>query len=144
MNDNDYDADGDPLPSSEFRLAQQSIQNKLTKFKKDLLDKIKTNKPSCEPKIIDVPYLFLGNYFKTAGGVYNAESFFPNPTNGVRIGDKYIFSKLGNDVFDKYITDQYQKIGNKVDSIDTYFLHDHSGDLHCSTHVVRFCNPGKK
>jgi hypothetical protein len=126
---------------SDARLANESIQKKLDDFKLRLLDKLRVSNSACQPEIIDVPFLFNAKYDSGSKSAQHALSYFPNSTNGLSIGNKYIFPSLGNEVFEKYTVDQYKEKGIEVDSIDTFWAHENQGNLHCSSHLIRYCNP---
>jgi hypothetical protein len=138
----DYDDEMEQKPS-ELKLANEAIQKKLDSFKEQILQRTKSHSPSCSPEIIDVPYLFSAQYLseKKDNPVVGAQSLFPNSTNGVRIGETYLFPSPGNKVFGDYTEEQYRNRGAKVDYIDTYWAHSRKGNLHCSTQVLRHCKP---
>ncbi len=129
--------------ASKFRLTQDAIQKRMDSFKIELKEKLKKALPQCEPQIVDVPYLFEGNYDAKEKSVTGALSLFPNPTNGQMLEKTYLAPKAGNKAIQKSIEETYKKLGVDVKTVDTFFAHTQNGNLHCSTHLLRYCRPRK-
>ncbi len=70
------------------------------------------------------------------------DSMMPNPTNGVSAGNGFIFSDPQNRAFRSYLRTTYQGTGLRTRFMDTWdSAHVGQGNLHCSTHTLRFCRP---
>lgn len=138
--------EADPEIADFNTAVEASIQN----FKTELLTKLKTKYPQCSPKTIDMPDLFTGLMDSTqTPATYvmaSGDSIFPNPTNGEIVGNTYLIPEPVNPAFKKDIDDSVRKLGLKTDYVDTHFAHVAMGNLHCSSHAMRYCRPqgGKK
>jgi hypothetical protein len=115
----------------------KEIQIEMDKFRDELLAKYK-EKYGCTPDVIEVPGVFRGaGNFDNAGAL----SIFPNLTNGEYINGKYLAPNSVNKAFGNDFKNQLAKRGISTKSIDTAFAHRTQGNLHCSTHAVRYCRP---
>lgn len=129
----------------ELKAFNVSVNQTIQKFKNEVLEKLKTQYPQCSPKTIDFPDLFVGmmNNERNPGtyAVGSADSIFPNPTNGDIIENTYLIPEPVNDAFKKDIEKSIHDLGLKTDYIDTHFAHVLNGNLHCSSHTMRYCRP---
>lgn len=129
----------------EYKELNEAIEKATQKFKQDLLARIKKTHPQCNPKTVDLPDLFLGemNYDSQEPTYVNgsADSIFPNPTNGEIVEDTFILPEPVNPAFKAEINSAIENLGLKTDYIDTHFAHSLNGNLHCSSHTMRFCRP---
>ena len=129
----------------EIKAFNESVEKAIQDFKTDLLAKLKTKYPQCSPQTLDIPDLFIGMMDEDGGKPTYAkgtgESIFPNPTNGEIIGNTFILPEPVNPAFKKDIDAQVRATGLKTDYIDTNFAHMLQGNLHCSSHTMRYCRP---
>ncbi|WP_413944716.1 protein-arginine deiminase family protein [Bdellovibrio sp. HCB-162] len=134
----------------EFKDFNESVEKAIQQFKKDLLAKLKQKYPQCSPKTLDIPDIYQGmmDYDKQPASyaMGTGLSLFPNPTNGEIVGNTYIMPDPVNPAFKADIDKQIKGLGLKTDYIDTHFAHVQQGNLHCSSHAIRYCRPqgGKK
>ncbi|HEX7674607.1 MAG TPA: protein-arginine deiminase family protein [Bdellovibrio sp.] len=129
---------------SELNQFNKIVQSQMDSFIADVKAKFK-ERNHCEPQIIELPYLFQGSVVKENGKVTIEEgtglSIFPNPSNGEVVGSTMILPDPANSTFRKYISSEYQKLGLKTSYVDTQFAHSLYGNLHCSSHALRYCRP---
>lgn len=135
------------LIEEDFELKEfnASIEAATQKFKKELLEKVKKSYPQCNPKTVDLPDLFMGEMdYDSNSPTYvtgSADSIFPNPTNGDIVQDTFILPEPVNPAFKADIDSSIKNLGLKTDYIDTHFAHSMNGNLHCSSHTMRYCRP---
>nr|BFD59558.1 hypothetical protein CKG001_16650 [Bdellovibrio sp. CKG001]BFD62938.1 hypothetical protein BdHM001_16190 [Bdellovibrio sp. HM001] len=129
----------------EMKEFNESVEEATQKFKKELLAKVKKSYPQCNPKTVELPDLFLGdmNYDseKPTYAIGTADSVFPNPTNGEIVESTFILPEPVNPAFKAEIDKSIKDLGLKTDYIDTHFAHTLNGNLHCSSHAMRYCRP---
>ncbi|WP_374080325.1 protein-arginine deiminase family protein [Bdellovibrio bacteriovorus] len=129
----------------EMKDFNEAVEKSIQEFKKDLLAKLKAKYPQCSPKTIDIPDIYTGmmDYGQQPAkyAVGSGLSLFPNPTNGEIVGDTYIMPEPVNPAFKSEIDKQVKGLGLKTDYIDTHFAHAKQGNLHCSSHAIRYCRP---
>lgn len=108
---------------------------------------IRSHYPHCpSANFVDVPNLFYGQTVEGSDplelAVGTGESFFPNPTNGVRAHNSMIFSHTHNSSFQRYLNRPTTLGGLNARFVDTWnYAHLGSGNLHCSTHTITYCQP---
>lgn len=124
--------------NSELAELNDEVQRKIDAFRDDLKAKIAAKYPGCNPPVIEVPQIFNG-----AGKFEDAQalSVFPNPTNGEIVNGKYLMPDTNNTLFKKEVMDQMKKLGIETTPIKTDFAHKLEGNLHCSSHAIRYCKP---
>lgn len=116
----------------------RQVQERMDAFVKSFKERIKKRYPGCDPPVIEAPQLFWGGgEFETA----KSRSIFPNPTNGEAIGAHYLMSDPVNQVFGDEFRRQLKALGVEPTVVNTDFAHRLTGNLHCSTHAVRYCRP---
>ncbi|WP_347357148.1 protein-arginine deiminase family protein [Bdellovibrio sp.] len=129
----------------EMKEFNESVEKATQQFKQDLLAKLKKSYPQCNPKTVDLPDLFLGDMdYDTNPPTYamgTADSVFPNPTNGEIVENTFILPEPVNPAFKADIDKSIKDLGLKTDYIDTHFAHTLNGNLHCSSHAMRYCRP---
>lgn len=131
---------------TELSQFNKDVQSQMDAFVTDVKTKYK-ERHQCEPQIIELPYLFQGSVVKENGKVVAEEatglSIFPNPSNSEAVGSTMLLPDPVNPTFRKYLSSEYQKLGLKTFYIDTQFAHARYGNLHCSSHALRYCRPKK-
>lgn len=129
----------------ELKKFNQSVQKAVDSFKDETLKKIKQQYPTCSPKTVFFPDVFTGYMNdKTADAKYamgSADSIFPNPTNGEIVENTLLLPEPVNPAFKQDIETSVKEIGLNTDYIDTHFAHVLNGNLHCSSHTMRYCRP---
>lgn len=125
--------------NSELSELNDEVQKKIDAFRDELKSKIASKYPGCNPPVIEVPQIFNG----AAGKFEDAKalSVFPNPTNGEIVNGKYLMPDTNNTLFKKEMMDQMKKLGIETTPIKTDFAHKAEGNLHCSSHAIRYCKP---
>ena len=143
---------------SELKKYNELVQKKMDAARKELETRIFGRMPECRGKVdfIEVPNIFYpeaesGLNISTGDDgneLYDLKkglgsSFLPNPTNGVLAGDKMIFSNPQNATFEKYLEKEMKsRTGLKTGLVDSWnYAHVGNGNVHCSTHALRFCKP---
>lgn len=130
---------------SELKNFNNSIQKEINAFKGEALKKLKQQYPSCSPKTVEFPDVFLGMMddpeSDTKYAMGSADSIFPNPTNGEMVENTLLLPEPVNPAFKQDIDNSVQALGLKTDYIDTHFAHVLNGNLHCSSHTMRYCRP---
>ncbi len=129
------------IRTSQILVVNNAIQKKMALFKQRLINKTKSHEPSCEPELIDIPYIFTGYFDNSTKEPKGALSVFPNPNNGQLIGNTYLMPKTNNDAFSKYIEKIYKDKSVNLVTISTSRAHSEQGNLHCSTQLMRYCQP---
>lgn len=132
----------------ELKVYNQLVQENMDTLKKEVNQKLKSKLPQCEPDFIEVPDVFFGGMpVEKAKGQYELPkemglSILPNPTNAISVNDTLISPDPSNDVFQKYMEEQYKKRGIKAEFVDTFdYAHQGAGNLHCSMNTIHICNP---
>lgn len=129
----------------EMKEFNESVEKATQKFKQELLAKTKKAYPQCNPKTVDLPDLFIGDMnYDVEPPTYamgTADSIFPNPTNGEIVENTFILPEPVNPAFKADIDKSIKDLGLKTDYIDTHFAHTLNGNLHCSSHAMRYCRP---
>lgn len=129
----------------ELKEFNEAVEKRTQEFKKDLLARLKKQYPQCSPKTVELPDLFLGEMdYDSENPTYvigSADSIFPNPTNGEIVQSTFILPEPVNPAFKEDIEKSVQALGLKADYIDTHFAHVLNGNLHCSSHAIRYCRP---
>lgn len=132
----------------ELRIYNQLVQEKMDALKTEVTQKLKNKLPQCEPDFLEVPDIFFGGApIEKENGKYElpdgmALSVLPNPTNNISINDTIIAPDPANDVFMKYMKEEYAKRGLKSEFVDTFdYAHQGQGNLHCSTNTIHICKP---
>jgi hypothetical protein len=127
---------------SNYQAYNQEVQRVMDQEKAQ----IRARYPACgDANFVDVPNLFYGEFVKGVEppqlDVGTGASMFPNPTNGVRAHNSMIFSDPHNSAFREYLSGS--AIGGlQARFVDTWnYAHLGSGNLHCSTHTIRYCRP---
>ncbi|OFZ05177.1 MAG: hypothetical protein A2X97_10310 [Bdellovibrionales bacterium GWA1_52_35] len=90
------------------------------------------NKCNSPPLIAELPTLWNEQ----------RKPLFPNPVNGVSLGNRFIMPEPHNPSLKQLIIRQLDSIGVApvfIDNYDTY--HQLGGEVHCSSNVVRLCKP---
>lgn len=133
---------------NELKVFNQLVQEKMDSLKTEVSQKLKSKLPQCEPDFIEVPDVFFGGMpVEKEKGKYELPegmglSVLPNPTNAISVNDTLIAPDPSNDVFQKYMEEQYKKRGLKAEFVDTFdYAHQGEGNLHCSTNTIHICNP---
>ncbi len=133
---------------SELKIYNQLIQEKMDSLREEVERKLKNKLPQCVPDFIDVPDIFFGGKpVEGENGKYELPkgmglSILPNPTNAISINDTIIAPDPSNDIFQKYMEDEYKKRGLKTEFVDTFdYAHVGDGNLHCSTNTIHVCKP---
>lgn len=124
------------------------VQADMDAFAADIKAKFK-ERHNCEPQIVELPFIYQGSLTTDAKGKIVPEmgssvSLFPNPSNGEAVESTMILPETVNGSFKKYLTEENAKLGLKTEYIDSHFAHRNMGNLHCSSHVMRYCRPKKK
>lgn len=134
--------------NKELRIYNQLVQEKMDALKAEVTQKLKNKLPQCEPDFLEVPDIFFGGApIEKENGKYElpdkmALSVLPNPTNNISINDTIIAPDPANDVFMKYMKEEYAKRGLKSEFVDTFdYAHQGNGNLHCSTNTIHICKP---
>ncbi len=132
------------------KLVQKSMDDSKKIIKKKLIEKL----PQCAKYLdfVDVPDLFYSRYGVnesmtgpelTIPG--NGGSVFPNPTNSVLANNSMLISDPKSKVFKDYMDGMLKKRGIKSKYINTWeYAHLGDGNMHCSSHTIRFCKPRSK
>lgn len=122
----------------ELKALNEQVQARMNRFVGELKLRLAAKYPGCEPEVLEFPQLFVGG-----GDFENARalSLFPNPTNGEIVGKNYLQPQAGNDAFAKDMKEKLKKLGLEQKPINTDFAHRLQGNLHCSTHAIRYCRP---
>jgi hypothetical protein len=136
----EFTVGNEPIPS-EFKLANESIQNEMDDFKYKLQSELQYSSKNCQPKIIDVPIIYEATYSSTSKKAANAITILPSPANGIRVNDKFMYSKVGSRSFDNYLKETFKNLKANSASIDTYWAQENLGNLHCSSNIIRYCRP---
>lgn len=101
--------------------------------------------PKCKPKLLRVPQLVFGQVVEFMGRNVSVPgtgaALNPAPTNGIVIGDRYVMPDPMNEAMRVYNRKLFEKIGLKLEFLDTSSLSSTYGNLHCATNVVRYCRP---
>lgn len=137
---NEFTVGNEPI-TSELKLANQSIQDQMDKFKIELSWHLTNEKTSCNPDLVDVPVLYDATYSSTSKKAFEAVSILPSPANGVRVNHKYLYSQMGVQSFEKYLQDTLRDKKAQSAGINTYWAQENLGNLHCSSNIIRYCNP---
>lgn len=83
-----------------------------------------------EKAFIKVPYLFI-----------DAKAVNPNPANVLAAGKVVITPEQINPAVGKFIERQYQELGFKPFTVNTFSKHTGGGNVHCLTNELRLCAP---
>jgi hypothetical protein len=136
----EFTVGSEPIPS-ELKLANNSIQKQMDKFKNEISNHLENQKTSCNPEIVDIPVLYDATYSSTTKNAFEAVSILPSPANGIRVNHKYLYSQVGSNTFEKYLQSIFRDKKVQGSGIDTFWAHQKLGNLHCSSNIIRYCNP---
>lgn len=136
----EFTVGNEPIPS-ELKLANNSIQKQLDSFKNEMSIHLENQKTSCKPEIVDVPVLYEATYSSSSKKAFEAVSILPSPANGIRVNHKYLYSQVGSNAFEKYLQSVFRDKKAQASGIDTFWAHQNLGNLHCSSNIIRYCNP---
>ena len=137
------------LEEASFASYNRLVQEEMDGLQSVLSQRIKS-KLNCTPDFIQTPDLFFGgNLVKKSGQDafelpnHSGRSVLPNSTNSVFIGDSLIIPEPGqNAQFKAYMQEEYAKRGIISRFVDTAeYAHKNLGNLHCTTHSLRICQP---
>lgn len=135
--DQKKDSEGVPvhqlLKESLYRLegaqkSNQKIAESLDKTREILAQNIPAE---CRSEAFTkLPYLFI-----------DAKAVNPNPANVEAAGNVVITPEQITPAVGEYIQKQYEKMGMKPFSMNTFSKHTGGGNVHCLTNELRLCNP---
>ncbi len=124
--------------AEEIKNLNDTIQSNMDQFITHLRGRISARYPGCNPDIIEAPQVYYGaNNFNSA----RATSIFPNLTNGESVNATYIMPSPVNAVFGRSVEETLHRYNIQTREIDTSFAHMLNGNLHCSSHAIRYCRP---
>lgn len=136
--------------STEMKLYTRYAQAALDELGHQIVNELKMANPSCKIDLLEIPGLFIGKLIvdhKTEtmslapGFEFSGYSVFPNPTNSILLRQTLMMSVPYNPAFERYLKEQLNKRGIKIEWFDTLLSHEALGNLHCTTQVLRSCLP---
>lgn len=135
------------------------IQESLVRSRTQMYNAILARLPQCRPyfRTQDDMFTKVPNYFspdvpQLAGANLlngqlrdpgaNANSFFPNPTNGVIANNTMMYPGPVPQAYREYLDTRTRALGLTPAHLDTWdYAHTGSGNIHCSTHSIPYCRP---
>jgi hypothetical protein len=141
----------------EWNVTYELIQERLDATKAQLQARLEGRLPQCAGKIrfVELPVLYqvMHEPIKIAGADPSkplnqryrlakeaVRAWLPNPVNSVVAGQSLIGPHPHNEPFAKYAKDALQEVGVTSELVDDYYYaHFGSGNVHCATHSLRFC-----
>lgn len=131
---------------ADYQKALAHIQDRLDDFVKGFSEQHKKQNPKCQLQVLELPQLFAGKIRQTLRSGFkprmeNAQSLFPNPSNGEVYGQKYIMPDPVSASFRKDVSKSMADLGLTPVFLDTHFAHRLQGNLHCSEKTLRQCRP---
>lgn len=122
----------------DLKALNEQVDAKMKAFAERMKARVSAKYLGCNPPVIEVPQLFHG-----AGVFEKAQSLsiFPNPTNGEYVNGHYLMSDPVNKSFGDEFRKQLSALGIPQTLINTDFAHKNMGNLHCSSHAIRYCRP---
>jgi hypothetical protein len=135
----------------EIRDYNMLVQKEMDQIRRDVVGRIGQDLPQCRNNInvIEVPNLFHGApVVRHRDGTMElpvpgfGDAMLPNPTNGIITNHTMVYPQQFNRAFTGYLTGATAATGLAVDYVDTWdYAHRGNGNLHCSTHALRYCRP---
>ncbi len=124
------------------------VDKKLDMFAAEVESRIKDKSPECSSPVMRVPTLYYAPWSlhdvepeeKKIEGA-EAEAVFPNLTNGLVIGSKIVFPNQVVTPYNNFLKKIAKETSMSHSTINTNFLHEKMGNLHCASNLVRYCRP---
>ncbi len=141
----------------KFAVSYELAQLYLDSTKRTVVKRIEERIPACKGKVkvVEVPMLYqpmrqpipvpgaketapIQDRFRMAKGA--VRSWLPNLVNGVSSGNTLVSPHPHNKLFREYMQKTLAETGAaNAYADDYYYAHMGSGNVHCATHTMRFC-----